>query len=238
MHTIKVTFPTAFKQSTNQAISLPPEEVFQVAEGTEYPVSSFAPLKSNHVRFSLGKDSDGKQIALNGRNTWIAFAGHVQILKDGKPIDLTPPSTNQSLSRLKMTPTGKKDQFGGDLYKLALIKEGREISSVTVISGQPGMRPVKLAHDKPKSMRPCPQGLYSLGEPEYGWWGEGLGRIWISVYGTDPYRSAIGIHEDANRWDGYPGSAGCICPLNETEMRRVAAWVEDGVKMLEVDHGL
>jgi hypothetical protein len=237
MYALKVTHPTFFKQSTNQALSLPPDQVIQVAEGTEYPISSFAPLRSNHIKFSLGK-KDGVQLSINGRNTWIAFGGHVKLLKDGKDLDTPKPSINNMTARLKMTTTGKRDQFGADLYKLAFIKDGREVSSVTVISGQPGLKPVKLAQDQPGSMRPCPQGLYSLGDPEYGWWGEGLGRIWISVYGTDPYRNAIGIHEDANRWDGYPGSAGCICPLNETETRRVASWVEDGVRMLEVDYGL
>lgn len=134
-----------------------------------------------------------------------------------------------------MTDSGKVDRFGAQLFDLELVEHGKRIDGVTAISGIPPKRPIPIAQDYAGSGRPCPEGRFKLGAVEVGAWGRSIGNIWISVYGTEP-RQAIGIHSDANR-ETAPGSLGCICPLDDAGMTRVASWRNAGVDTLIVDHG-
>jgi hypothetical protein len=71
-------------------------------------------------------------------------------------------------------------------------------------------------------------------------WGEGLGRFWVGLeprYAAND-RSAIGIHDDANR-EYSRGSAGCICPFSPSGIERIVGWFKQSQppKYLIVDHG-
>lgn len=233
-YTIKITKQTTLKTSTNQAINLPPEEKAEVNAGVELAISAYTPADS-HIKFTLAKDDNGKQITINGRNTWLVFGGHCQVLKNGQPVQIGT-SIIQSGSYMLMRSAGKKDQFGGDLYRLSWMQGGREVDAVLVVSGQPGKKPVPRSEDYSGSMRPCPEGSHRLGPVEYGWFGNGIGARWISVSDTSP-RESVGIHADQNRFEGFPGSAGCICPLNESDMEKVCGWRNSGAETVIVDHG-
>lgn len=227
---LKVVKDTVFKQSTNQSADLTAEDLIEIAADCEFPVSSFS-YQQGHLKFSLGK-RNGKQASIEGRNTWFAWMPAVQLTKNGKVVNVTPPVATASGSLMIMDRIGRTDQFGAELYKLAWVKAGKEIDWVYVVSGQPGLKAVPREKDYSGSMRPCPAGTYSLGEVEEGHWGSAIGGLWISVDGTEP-RQAVGIHQDANR--AYsPGSAGCVCPLTESDMRRVAAWRDAGCATLKV----
>lgn len=233
-YTIKIVNNTTLKTSTNQAVDLPPEEKAEVNAGTELPIVAYTPT-GKHIKFTLAKDSAGKQRVINGRNTWLVYAIHCEVLKNGSLVQLGT-SIIQSGSFMLMKASGKRDQFGGDLYRLSWMQGGREVDAVLCVSGQPGKKPVRKAEDASGSMAPCPEGSYRLGAVEYGWFGNGIGSIWISVFGTEP-RQAIGVHCDANRQEGFPGSAGCICPLNDADMQKVAGWRNSGAETVIVDHG-
>lgn len=148
----------------------------------------------------------------------------------------TPPKPAPETSYMLMTRTGQQDQYGGELFSLQLCSGSKVLESMSVISGAPGKAPVPVDQDYSGSMRPCPQGRFKLGGVERGNWGEAIGSLWISVYGTEPNRSAIGLHLDANR-SYSPGSAGCVCPLVPSDMERVARWRAAGADVLVVDHG-
>lgn len=237
MYTLRVKTTTILKQSTNQAINLSPFDRYTLPGSALLPIAAYQ-VAGDHLKVTFGKDESGIQVAFNGRNTWYVYAAHVELLNSGKPIKPHTPSQNLMGSLMLFTPTADIDEFGATLYKLALVVNGKEVSHVKAVSGQPGKKPVRLKQDVSGSMRPCPEGKYQLGGVAEGWWGDGLGRYWIPVIGTEPYRRAIGIHPDQNRYKGFPGSAGCICPLDEKSTVRVCAWRDDGVDTLICDYGL
>lgn len=220
---------TVVKLLTRQSSELGAEQKHSVSRGKAFPIGSWS-QDGNHIKFSLGKNKAGEQLAFQGKNTWFAFADHVQILKDGVEIaklNLKPVAADD---HMKMVPSGIKD-----IYTLFWMRGGKPVDRVYVCSGQAGLKPVKREEDYSGSMRPCPPGEYKLGPVEEGNWGSAIGYYWISVYGTEP-RQAVGIHEDANR--GYaPGSAGCICPLNENDMQAVAYWRRSGADRIIIDYG-
>lgn len=89
MYSLKIIKSTWFKQSVAQSTTLSSSQKTWLRSGQSFPISSFKSSSSDHVRFSLGKDSKGKQLALQGKNTWYAYTRDVQLLRDGKPITLS-----------------------------------------------------------------------------------------------------------------------------------------------------
>ena len=86
-YTLTILSDTYFKQATEQASELPSDKKVFVKQGQQYPLSSFVQSQSQHTKFSLGKDDRGIQMALQGKNTWYAYAPHVQVLQDGQPFN-------------------------------------------------------------------------------------------------------------------------------------------------------
>jgi len=76
MPQLKVLEDTVFKQSPVQSALLPENEKVSVKAGTAFTLHSFMPGQGNHVRVAL---SDTQ---LKGRNTWVAFRKHVEIVQD------------------------------------------------------------------------------------------------------------------------------------------------------------
>lgn len=218
---------TPLKPSTRQSSEINSEFLIPIAKGVNYPISSWS-WDGLHIKFSLGKQ-DGKQLSFAGRNTWFAFGDHCKVTKNGEEVGRFLAKKNPN-DYMKMVASGSPD-----IYTLFWIKNGKVIDRVYVCSGQRGLKPVPRDQDYSGSMRPCPPGEYKLGPVEEGSFGAAIGYYWISVYSTEP-RHAIGIHEDANR-DYAPGSAGCICPLNRSDMEAVAYWRRNGAATLIVDYG-
>jgi uncharacterized protein YvpB len=72
---LRITKDTVLKQTIEQSNLLPDHEKVSVVAGTEFELHSHRDLGSNHVRVAFSVDS------LKGRNTWVAFKPHVQIVR-------------------------------------------------------------------------------------------------------------------------------------------------------------
>jgi hypothetical protein len=81
--TLKVLNDTTIKRRPIQATELPDTEKQSLKVGQEFELHSHS-IERNHVRVAFAKEQ------FKGFNTWYAFAGHVQVLRDGKPV--FPPS--------------------------------------------------------------------------------------------------------------------------------------------------
>lgn len=146
-----------------------------------------------------------------------------------------------------MTPTGRKDQFNANIYKVALIREGKEVDAVEAVCGYNRKSPVLRSQDYSGSGNPCPTGVFKLDPVRIGGNAAGVGKYWIGVNGTSP-RSAIGFHSDVNRYVGSSGTAGCIGIIDPDEggklitsypnTLKVVGWRNSGVDTFVVNHGL
>ncbi|WP_421654900.1 C39 family peptidase [Leptothermofonsia sp. ETS-13] len=67
---------TTLKKKPIQSSQLPEEQKQPLESNQQFEVSSFA-IERDHVRVAFAKDS------FKGFNTWYAFSGHIQIIKDG-----------------------------------------------------------------------------------------------------------------------------------------------------------
>ncbi len=76
---IKITNPTNLKRKPIQSSQLPEEQRQQLEVGKQFEISSYV-IERDHLRVALARDK------FKGFNTWYAFAGHVQLLKDGNVI--------------------------------------------------------------------------------------------------------------------------------------------------------
>lgn len=72
---LKIVADTVLKQTIEQSNLLPDNEKVGVVAGTEFNLHSYKPL-GEHIRIAL----DGE--FLKGRNTWVAYKPHVEILQD------------------------------------------------------------------------------------------------------------------------------------------------------------
>jgi len=142
--------------------------------------------------------------------------------------------------------SGKYDEFGLKIFGMYLIGgEGKPVDKLAVCSGQSYAQDiVHPLDDYSGSMRPCPEGVYDLGEiDDIGYdpgSGDGFGRYVIALNPrASIQRSALLIHADRNRATS-PGSAGCLCPYLPENMDKVVSWVrqKSGPKYLVMDHGL
>lgn len=77
--TIKFTNNSTIKRRPIQSSELPESEKQEVQAGQEFEIQSYD-QERNHVRVAFSKNT------FNGFNTWYAFAGHIQLLKDKVPI--------------------------------------------------------------------------------------------------------------------------------------------------------
>lgn len=130
---------------------------------------------------------------------------------------------------------------GLELLRMALWDNGREIESISAISGAPGRQNFRtLAGEVRGAFEPCPEGrYYSIGGLEWAGgpgnyqasWSAALGPVVVEIYGE----RAIMLHLDG----GAIGSAGCLCPINMAGLKTVVAWWTEGrPEWLECDWGL
>ncbi|HEY9619488.1 MAG TPA: lysozyme [Crinalium sp.] len=85
VYVIKAVLDTWLKQSTIQGSQLPDDQRQFLDAGTVLPISSYAIL-DDHLKITLGKDDEGKQVFFKGLTTWYVYRSDVQILRDGKVI--------------------------------------------------------------------------------------------------------------------------------------------------------
>jgi tape measure domain-containing protein len=152
---------------------------------------------------------------------------------------------------IRVVRTGKKDEHGGEILEAQLIRGGKVVDSVKAASGVASNQTFEVAGRNRQgagSYAPIPEGMYKLGavEKTRGSFGEGLGNTWVdildaqtgssSISGTG--RGAFGLHLDANRFAGAPGSAGCVVFYDQAATNRVADWVKGGARKMQVDWGL
>ncbi|MBW4662112.1 MAG: lysozyme [Drouetiella hepatica Uher 2000/2452] len=55
-------------------------------------MSGFELVGTDHIKFTLGADAQGKQIFFKGRNTWYVYLSAVQLLRNGQPIAAPKPA--------------------------------------------------------------------------------------------------------------------------------------------------
>jgi GH24 family phage-related lysozyme (muramidase) len=175
-------------------------------------------------------------------------AGEVLAAPVNKPwpgIGATPTAPVEKF--LRLTRVGEKDEFGCEKLLLELVGTGEKW---TVVSGQPSVQTFQKGAPTniPGSGFPLPQGEYDVGEIEFagetddysGTFGAGLGPVWIAIEPKfTTQRSAFGIHLDANRWAGAPGTMGCVgVPLLDDVKRLVKALRANPVTVLRVAWGV
>lgn len=157
-----------------------------------------------------------------------------------------PTGLNQTI---RVVRTGQKDQFGGEKLQAQRIMGGQVIDTVDAASGAPSNQRFEIAGKNRQgsgSLAPIPEGSYNLGTVQKGNFGGGLGKTWIDIRDSKSNSMAIGgtgrgdfgLHEDANRLAGSPGSAGCVVFYDAASTSKVADWVKGGARKLQVDWGL
>ncbi|MGA1131876.1 MAG: lysozyme [Prochlorotrichaceae cyanobacterium] len=111
-YSLRIKADTWLKTSTAQAASLPPQNRAIVRAGQVLPLAAYR-AAGNHIRFTLGKTSQGQQIFVNGRNTWYVYEPAAEILKDGQILGVT------ALPQVTPTPAPSTaiPQAGIDLIK-------------------------------------------------------------------------------------------------------------------------
>ncbi|QYO62904.1 C39 family peptidase [Leptolyngbya sp. 7M] len=92
-YTLKIDRDTWLKLSTAQSSALADDQKQAISAGTLLPISSYE-IVGDHLKVSLGTDAQDQQLSYQGHNTWYVFRPDVEILQDGKPLDLTPSSVN------------------------------------------------------------------------------------------------------------------------------------------------
>lgn len=94
---IRTKVDTWFKLSPDQGSTLSDDEKEFVKAGTTLAIAAYRP-EGNHVKITLGKDAEGNQIFVSGRNTWYVYDGAAEILNNGQVVDLSPPASTVSVS--------------------------------------------------------------------------------------------------------------------------------------------
>jgi len=151
------------KLSTAQSSSLPDSQRVRIQSGTQLPLSSFNGA-GNHLQVALGKDAQGNQIYFRGRNTWYVYEPAIQVLQDGRPVDLsvvappmptTPPPSSG----------GSTDRINSDGLRLLKSFESLELLAyldpvgvwtigygTTMIDGQPVYRGLRITEAEAEAL--------------------------------------------------------------------------------------
>ncbi|NJR64222.1 MAG: lysozyme [Leptolyngbyaceae cyanobacterium CRU_2_3] len=90
VYVVKTLLDTWFKSSTAQGSTLPNDQKQFISANKILPLSSYGLVENDHIKLTLGLDAKGKQVYLNGRNTWYVYRPAIQIFKDGKVVPLAP----------------------------------------------------------------------------------------------------------------------------------------------------
>lgn len=97
-YTLKIDHDTWLKLSTAQDTTLPDAAKQAVIAGTQFTVVSYE-IVDSHIKALLGVaiagiDSHGKSLQIQSCNTWYLFIPHIQLLQDGKPVNLIRTAVN------------------------------------------------------------------------------------------------------------------------------------------------
>lgn len=92
---IKTIIDTWLKLSTAQGSALTEDQRQFISAGTVLPIASAAPVENNHLKITLGKDSQGNQIQYKGRNTWFIYRPAIQLIDQKQPAPAPVPSTGR-----------------------------------------------------------------------------------------------------------------------------------------------
>jgi GH24 family phage-related lysozyme (muramidase) len=87
VYSIRFKLDTWLKQSTAQGASLPEAHRQLINARTVLPISDFL-REGNHLKITLGKNEQNQQLSYKGRNTWYVYEPAVEILQDGRVINL------------------------------------------------------------------------------------------------------------------------------------------------------
>lgn len=219
---IKVSKDTFLKQSTDQSKDLPDEQKVLIKAGQELRVLAERPVDKDHKVLTF-------DTAIEGRNTWYAYAPHFE-----EPID-------KGILIIVMSPANARDQYGGEIFNWKMTM-GDETLELQMGSGVPGRRPVPVGQDWPGSGNPIPQGTYEIGATVRESLSEmdpRIGPVWIPLKPLTRIggRDGFLIHMDYN-WQYSPGTLGCPFPLRNRDMDTIAAWNDRAAKgTLQVNHG-
>ncbi|MBW4633571.1 MAG: peptidoglycan DD-metalloendopeptidase family protein [Iphinoe sp. HA4291-MV1] len=234
-----------------EALQIQPGNIIKIADNAGYGGALTREYRVESIRHTYNKSglvtaiSFYLPVSVKIRATQTSTASSISIsggVSGGTPI---PKKTG---TYMYYSPTGQKDEFGADLYKLALIQNGKEMESVNAVSGYNRLGKIPRSQDSSGSGRRCPTGVYKLDPVRIGGNAVGVGKYWIAVNGTDP-RFAIGLHSDWNRYTGQSGTSGCIGIIDPPESEGgyitsytktllVVAWRNSGVDTLVVNHGI
>lgn len=77
---IIINHDTHLKASTADSSTLATDQKVYIAKGSSLPYSSYTYEDGLHFRVTLGKDGDGQQMVLKGRNTWLFYVPHIEIV--------------------------------------------------------------------------------------------------------------------------------------------------------------
>lgn len=112
---LRVTTNTVFKQTTESAEQLPPEDKVSVAAGTVYDINSWKVVNASHVRVSLLKDFLGNP----PRNTWCLYIPHVQLIEPPS-IKITQNSVlkQSPIDSAQLAPANKVAVSAGRIFNL------------------------------------------------------------------------------------------------------------------------
>lgn len=84
-YVLEINQDTWLKQSMAQSSTLSDDQKFYFEAGKAFPLLGFL-FEGDHVKVTLGKDANGEQIQLLGRNTWYVYKLHADVLLNGSPI--------------------------------------------------------------------------------------------------------------------------------------------------------
>jgi GH24 family phage-related lysozyme (muramidase) len=84
---------TWLKMSTAQGSTLPDSQRSLCKAGTTFPLAAYK-LIANHLQVTFGTDEKGQQVFVQARTTWYVYAGAVEVLRDGKVINVTAPAAS------------------------------------------------------------------------------------------------------------------------------------------------
>lgn len=137
-----------------------------------------------------------------------------------------------STYNLYLTRNHKRDEYGLEKLNLQLLDpSGKVVASLPACSGVAGRQNFRpIANEVAGQLEPIPEGSYLVGMVEWAgkkagtydvWYSAALGPVWVDLY---PAR-AIGAHLDGNRFQGAPGTAGCLGLLTMEDLKTFVYWL-------------
>ncbi len=103
-YAVRAKVDTWFKLNPGQGSSLAEHEKEFCKGGSTFPIVAYV-SESGHLKITLGKDTQGQQIFVKGRNTWYLYGAAVELLKDGQVVNLSAPAPTAKTNSSSSIPT-------------------------------------------------------------------------------------------------------------------------------------